>query len=124
MNAEKLNAIKERAEKATPGPWNSSGDYDGYIYSQEDTRTKICDDFRTQADEEFVKHARQDIPELVAEVERLRKEISFIAHVDMVTNAYDIEHVAVSVQSWAKKVLDGINHDNTIAPWYGKEDDE
>lgn len=41
------------------------------------------------------------------EIERLRDEISFIANVDMVTNAYDVEHVAVSVKSWAIRALEG-----------------
>ncbi|MEX3713516.1 hypothetical protein ABFV99_14025 [Cytobacillus horneckiae] len=42
------------------------------------------------------------------EVERLRNEISFIANVDMVKNAHDAEHVAVSVKSWASDTLEGV----------------
>lgn len=50
----------------------------------------------------------KDVFELIAEVERLRNEISFIANVDMVKNAHDIEHVAVSVKSWALDTLEGV----------------
>ena len=53
----------------------------------------------------------EDVPALLSEVERLREELSFIASVDLLKNAYDAEHVAVSVKSWALNVLDGINHD-------------
>ncbi len=49
LTQDDLNMIKERAEKVTHGPW--------------------------YADAEFIAHAREDIPRLVAEVERLRKAI-------------------------------------------------
>ncbi|MEI2356115.1 hypothetical protein [Mesobacillus zeae] len=53
----------------------------------------------------------EDIPALLAEVKRLRDEISFIANVDMVSGAYDVDHVAVSVKCWALRALEGVNHD-------------
>lgn len=71
MNAEQLNAIKERAEKAIPGPWyhnrhNEITTPNGARLSQ--TVTGI--------DAEFIAHVREDIPALVAEVERLKDENS------------------------------------------------
>jgi hypothetical protein len=57
----------------------------------------------------------EDVPKLLAEIERLRRELSFIANVDLMKNAYNAEHIAVSVQSWALNVLDGVNHDGTKA---------
>lgn len=49
-----------------------------------------------------------EIEALKKEVERLRNEINFIANVDM-SRAYDAEHVAVSVKSWALNVLEGVD---------------
>jgi len=46
---------------------------------------------------------------MFSEIERLRNEISFIANVDMVSGAYDAEHVAVSVKSWALDALEGVS---------------
>jgi hypothetical protein len=83
MKREELVEIQKRAEAATAGNWFT-----------------------------ILANAREDVPKLLAEIERLRREISFIAHVDLVKNAYDKEHIAVSVQSWALNVLDGVNHDD------------
>lgn len=111
LTTEQLNAIKERAEKAQSGPWeiddsdrtmwNLGGK--NYVGS---LRTFPIDDI------DFISHARTDIPTLIAEVERLQKEISFIANVDMTNNAIDAEHVAVSVKCWALNVLEGCGSDD------------
>jgi len=70
-----LNAIKERAEKATAGPWrigmqspnglNNVGTIGGLLTAQT----------ADEADAEFIAHAREDIPRLVAEIERLNEII-------------------------------------------------
>jgi hypothetical protein len=70
---EELAAIKVRAEKATPGPWY----YDSYTTvfsgcgdsSEEVVRSRQ----KRERDEncEFIARAREDIPRLGAEVERL-----------------------------------------------------
>lgn len=70
-----LSAIKERAEKAADGPWrigrqspngaNNVGTMGGLMTAQ----TANTDNA------EFIAHAREDIPKLVAEVERLREAI-------------------------------------------------
>ena len=119
MNATKLAEIKERAAQATEGPWEWRGGKLGNLGVKEavlwsEYSGKINS---TKRDAKFIAQARQDIPELLAEVERLRTEIAFIANVDMSKGAYDMEHVIVSVQSWAQNVLDGVNHDNTVADW-------
>lgn len=71
MNAEQLNAIKERVAKATPGPWDEMDDLfviegDGLIIGELIAKTEI------KADAEFIAAAREDVPALVAEVERLQ----------------------------------------------------
>jgi hypothetical protein len=69
-----IEEIKARAAAATPGPWKSKingNTVRSYgIISQ--TR-KICSAISTlTADAEFIAHARTDIPDLIAEVERLQ----------------------------------------------------
>lgn len=73
MNQEQLNAIKERVAKATPGPWE---------YDEEDrgiwnkgALNYLGTVTLSHIDAEFITHAREDVPALVAEVERLQKRL-------------------------------------------------
>ena len=82
-----LTPIRERCEKATPGPWVWRSNYLEVEGSWEDpTRewTRIADDGSAGGeyneaidthgpDADFIAHARTDIPALLAEVERLRR---------------------------------------------------
>lgn len=104
MTPEQLNAIKERVANATPGPWevcngtdvftplgseNKAGiqanHNDGwYIAKTNEGTTSVGDEeislsFSEQnANARFISSCRQDIPALVAEVERLRAELTDI----------------------------------------------
>lgn len=85
LTKEQLNMIKERVAKATPGEWF----YDSYTVCTDEifdgdgglieTVTLDYTDrhgdvrFKEETDAQFVAHARQDVPALVAEVERLQK---------------------------------------------------
>lgn len=73
MNAEQLNAIKERAAKATPGPWKYSEQY-GYLAPiiPHQSVAVICNEISRNDDAEFLASCREDVPALVAEVERLQ----------------------------------------------------
>lgn len=79
-----LNEIKERAEKAVSGPWSvdvqtESCDQYGEIYEivQSDVfLAPVVAESNSEADAEFIAHAREDIPKLVAEVERLKSAIA------------------------------------------------
>jgi hypothetical protein len=75
LTSEEIEAIKARCEQATAGPWKS------YIEKREkisgsDFIQTAGEDFyltgATEADQDFIAHARQDIPRLIAEIERLR----------------------------------------------------
>jgi hypothetical protein len=91
-----LQEIKEREAKATPGPWLEDFNDDGFLivhpYDQLDYPTIICG-FGDAEDTEqidhinasFIAHAREDVPALVAEVERLHTEI------DQVLDYYSIQ---------------------------------
>lgn len=65
-----LEAIRRRADAATPKPWKLSGDYvsDGiHVFLPP-----------TTADAEFIVHAREDIPKLLAEVDRLTGQLAAV----------------------------------------------
>lgn len=80
MNEEQLQAIEERANKATPGPWMEvaeSGEW--WLSGPEPTHfvmsTNASEDI-LQADIDFIAHARADVPALIAEVRSLRAKLA------------------------------------------------
>lgn len=84
MNQEQLNAIKQRAENATPGPWLVAPEKcspEGQGVYESDGFGCICEvgdpyprgNNRPQENMVFIANAREDVPALVAEVERLRE---------------------------------------------------
>ena len=108
MTPKQLAEIKARVEAATPGPWEfeTDSDIDGFSYvewvehiisksvtierykhtypgrqyqiiiaSMTENETQGKEEF---ANATFIAHARQDVPALVAEVERLRGRIAEI----------------------------------------------
>jgi hypothetical protein len=74
-----LATISARAEAASPGPWRSfvegrdhTGGSDFIMTGTQDSRgTDIELAGATKADQDFIAHARQDVPRLLAEVDRL-----------------------------------------------------
>lgn len=97
-----LREIRERAEKATPGPWdNHIGPR--FVHSRA-TGLKsswICQP-QNEGDVPFIAHARTDVPALLDEVERLRGALGFVRRQDR-TRGYptgsewaDIVQVAVA----------------------------
>jgi hypothetical protein len=81
MEQQRLDAIKARAEAATPGPWiaktnrhpQCNGEPWGWISGAKENTT--WSGRRGKANAEFIAHARTDIPDLIAEVERLEAEL-------------------------------------------------
>jgi len=87
---ERLAAIRARCEAATPGPWGYDGQHDEItadspdaedywlIVSQcrtaPDTAPRDAFGHQYSADFAFIAHAREDVPYLLAEIERLRSE--------------------------------------------------
>ena len=74
MNEQRLQEIKKRADRATTGPWFCS-----WSTFEEFAKVNIegfcITDELNDFDAEFIAHARQDVPALIAEVERLRSVI-------------------------------------------------
>ena len=75
MSQEYLNAIKERVAKATPGPWLvEESRYEGrFNAASVDENYDLPACLMGIEDAKFVTHSREDVPALVAEVERLRE---------------------------------------------------
>jgi hypothetical protein len=84
MNSERfsktyLDEVRRRFEAATQGPWvsyvegrdHTSGD--SFIMRGEGAYDDLYLHGATIADQDFIAHARQDIPNLLDEIERLRK---------------------------------------------------
>ena len=76
-----LAAIKARCEAATPGPWKpyieGRNHWSGSSFIMTGEGATRGEDIEltgaTEADYDFIAHARQDIPRLLEEVEGLRK---------------------------------------------------
>lgn len=77
----RIDEIRERVEKATPGPWVSglSGHANVVTYDGDDVRPVGA--VPGAANARFVIHAREDVPYLLAEVEMLRTEMSAVGAV-------------------------------------------
>lgn len=83
MTKEELAEIKRRCEAATPGTWtsyiegrdHSAGTSFIMTGSGESRGEDIELSGATGADQDFIAHTRQDIPRLLAEIERLGKRV-------------------------------------------------
>lgn len=78
MTDEELEAIRARAEAATPGPWFVCSEHETEIQRNEIgcgfQNGGLIADCCIQADDgRFIAHAREDIPALLAEIERIRR---------------------------------------------------
>lgn len=87
MTTEQLEAIRKRAEAATGEEWTDFDEHSGgnvvYEYDRlTEGNDSIIADCETAADAEFIANAREDIPALLAEVERLRVALIEIADID------------------------------------------
>ncbi|WP_318201093.1 hypothetical protein [Streptomyces sp. SCL15-4] len=78
-----LDAIETRANAATPGPWEEHPQYGPHFYAylggpylRGVGTLNFGDGEDAEADREFVKHAREDIDAMAAEIRRLRAELA------------------------------------------------
>lgn len=106
LSKAELNAIKERAEKATPCLWFFNG---SEIVSEHLPNTGIAGAI-TDEDCEFIAHAREDIPKLVAEVEHLQELkklyeeiLEWYAHPETYKRAGNGEYVIMTDKGWNAK---------------------
>lgn len=75
VSEEELQEIERRCQAATPGPWHSFIEGRDHTSGSNFIRT-AGEDIEVVAaepsDQDFMAHARQDVPRLLAEVRRLR----------------------------------------------------
>ncbi len=79
LSLDSLIEIESRCARATPGPWKSY--VEGRDHSSGDSfiMTASDDIYLTGAstdDQDFIAHARQDLPALIAEIRRLQDLLS------------------------------------------------
>ena len=75
LTQSELRSIEQRCEAATAGPWTPF--VEGRDHTSGSSFVRTTDDDiemsgATTADFDFIAHARQDVPRLLAEVQRLR----------------------------------------------------
>ena len=88
-----LEAIKARSEAATEGPWEWDNPTIGQHWSRPEPWATVVDDevncggycyggssspIKSDADGQFIAHAREDIPALLYEVERLQHRLDAV----------------------------------------------
>jgi hypothetical protein len=81
LSEKELNEILERCNSTTRGPWRSyvegrdhlSGDHFIMTGESENRGEDIYLSGATTADQDFIAHAKQDVPRLVNEVRRLKQ---------------------------------------------------
>lgn len=97
LSKSEIDAIRERCEKATNGPWSSrvltygivSSEGEDFVINSEEceeiARTDDWENDNSEQDATFIANARQDIPKLLshiaqqeAEVERLKRKLALI----------------------------------------------
>ncbi|MEH7521745.1 hypothetical protein V7149_00460 [Bacillus sp. JJ1503] len=74
LTNEQLDAIRERVEKATSGPWFVKYGLDSAEVFVGDKRWIVAE-IPKVSNAEFIAHAREDVPKLIAEIERLNEAI-------------------------------------------------
>jgi hypothetical protein len=73
---EEIAEVRRRCERTTPGPWKSYVERREHMSGSDFIMTGGEDFYLTGAsvaDQDFIAHARQDIPRLLAEIQRLRR---------------------------------------------------
>jgi len=76
MNEEQIEEIRKRAEAVARGEWYVG--VDGSVNDRRDDFNWKIAEVKEKSDAEFIAHAREDIPALLAEVERLREEVRYL----------------------------------------------
>lgn len=124
MTNEELELIRKRAEAATAGPWIADGDEitsATVLCHKYNEPVTIAETFHDYADDDFIAHAREDVPKLLAEIERLKELAHEILEdydraerrvIDEVsTNRHFAIKIQESVINLYKNEIDGVDDD-------------
>src|SRR5438046_5780841 len=85
ISRSELTEIAERAEKATPGPWDVDWNATQFIIAEDGTGRFVANmgssrSDRSDADSDFITHSRTDIPRLVDTVKELTVALERLAN--------------------------------------------
>lgn len=103
LSEKEIEAIRKRAEMATEGPWQKDGAID--IHSPDGTEVAAA--WGGYADQEFIAHARQDIPKLLAEIERLRSGLEALDKDISACLAYKLPFELIEISGYINDILHG-----------------
>ena len=115
---QKLKEIKERAEKATPGPWYPCGCRYTMIYrdlnSQEiEDIAEVCNHFRDEEqiemNKQFIAASRTDIPRLVKALEACRDQRNIMIGLHHGDYAEAINKITKLFDEKLEEILEGKN---------------
>lgn len=84
MEQKRIKEIRERCDKATPGQWES-----GYFQTVSTKTGHKLLNTHCDLDAIFIAHAREDIPELLEEIDRLAGELAKHYEANGMKTAYD-----------------------------------
>ena len=105
---DRIDEIRARCEAATRGPWRTKhprygGDdikiYDNNAWAKGLTPFAVVEDDGIYSNADFIAHAREDIPWLLAEVGRL-KEINKALKSDNYNAEMNLSHLAAIIQEY------------------------
>jgi hypothetical protein len=87
MTDQEIKEIRERCDKATPGPWEC---HDLGPTLVEMPKSKPAQVYKW-VDADFIAHARKDIPKLLGEVVRLKEALKKIAKHEYSDSSYSTD---------------------------------
>lgn len=116
MKEEKLCEIEQRAEKATQGPWETDAHYPpNNVYCDDSTGSIIAEcpvcgvlrnPLNTKNNADFIAHARQDIPDLLAYCRELKTEDTRLRKVLLTKSAIIAELQMAYIEKDMKKLAE------------------
>jgi hypothetical protein len=113
-----LEPIKARCAAATPGWWKASGDT---LVANAGNGPWLSLHGWPRADRTFVEHARDDVPDLLAEVERLRARVEGLVATLTAASAYvdelETANAALAAQNTRFGTALGVIRDYILMTW-------
>jgi nicotinamide mononucleotide adenylyltransferase len=78
LTADQLATIQARADAATDGPWQANTRIGVVTNQADDPLAVFGGSAQDRADAEFTAHAREDVPALLAEIQRLKTQRKYL----------------------------------------------
>ena len=112
MIEEHLAELERLVQEATTGPWEVSPRADNYIYGPRQVVARIYDD----ANGKLIAASPTVLPELIAEVRRLRECLETVAHMTSFSGDHPNSHV------WAYIMGEALQADPQESPFWQSDE--